>query len=268
MTHAHNWPYPRFIAHRGGGAFAPENTLAAFRVGASFGYRMFECDIKLSRDDVLFALHDDTLDRTSNIKEADMATTEGVSFIAGNLTWGALSRLDAGTWFSRQFSGEPIATMDAIVQFCLHNHYAVNIEIKPTDSAVPAEDDALAYRTGEAIARRIQKLWTSASPLPLLSSFKPQALIAAQAAAPELPRGLLLDDLWSGWLDCATRLDCVIVTCNSKLWNADSVAAVKAQGMRLGSYTINDAQEAKRLLGLGIDCIYTDRLDLFSPASQ
>ena len=61
-----NWPYPRWIAHRGAGKLAPENTLAAFRLGASHGYRMFECDVKLSADGIPFLLHDATLERTSN----------------------------------------------------------------------------------------------------------------------------------------------------------------------------------------------------------
>ena len=60
------WPYPRWIAHRGAGKLAPENTLAAFRVGANYGYRMFECDAKLSADGVLFLMHDTTLRRTTN----------------------------------------------------------------------------------------------------------------------------------------------------------------------------------------------------------
>ena len=61
-----NWPYPLWIAHRGAGKLAPENTLAAFRQGASFGYRAFECDVKLSADGQLFLLHDATLDRTTD----------------------------------------------------------------------------------------------------------------------------------------------------------------------------------------------------------
>jgi glycerophosphoryl diester phosphodiesterase len=49
--HTHSlWPYPRWIAHRGAGQLAPENTLAAFRVGAAHGFRMFECDAKISAD--------------------------------------------------------------------------------------------------------------------------------------------------------------------------------------------------------------------------
>ena len=60
------WPYPRIVAHRGGGKLAPENTLAAIRLGQSLGYAMHEFDVKLSRDGIAFLLHDDTLERTTN----------------------------------------------------------------------------------------------------------------------------------------------------------------------------------------------------------
>ena len=59
------WPYPRWIAHRGAGKLAPENTLAAFRLGAAHGFCAFECDVKLSADGLPFLLHDSTLDRTT-----------------------------------------------------------------------------------------------------------------------------------------------------------------------------------------------------------
>ena len=98
-----DWPYPRWVAHRGAGKLAPENTLAAFRLGARYGYRMFECDVKLSSDEVPFLLHDATLDRTTN----------GCG-IAGQLSWAELSRLDAGSWHSRSYAGEPIASLDAV----------------------------------------------------------------------------------------------------------------------------------------------------------
>ena len=76
---SHVWPYPRWVAHRGAGKLAPENTLAAFKRGAREGYRMFECDVKLSSDGVPFLLHDDTLERTTN-----------GSGVAGLQTWQAL----------------------------------------------------------------------------------------------------------------------------------------------------------------------------------
>ena len=77
-VNSENWPYPRWIAHRGAGKLAPENTLAAFKLGASHGYRMFECDVKLSSDGVPFLLHDSTLERTTSGKG-----------MAGEQTWDA-----------------------------------------------------------------------------------------------------------------------------------------------------------------------------------
>ena len=118
MSH---WPYPRWVAHRGAGKLAPENTLAAFRLGASLGYRAFECDVKLSADGVPFLLHDATLERTTN--------GHG---IGGEKPWQALSQLDAGGWHSRAFAGERLATLEALARFCLANRYLLNIEIKPT----------------------------------------------------------------------------------------------------------------------------------------
>ena len=56
-----NWPYPRIVAHRGGGKLAPENTLAAIDVGARYGHKMIEFDAKLSKDGEIFLLHDDNL---------------------------------------------------------------------------------------------------------------------------------------------------------------------------------------------------------------
>src|SRR5215216_2570860 len=115
------WPYPFWIAHRGAGKLAPENTLAAFRLGAQHGYRMFECDVKLSADGVPFLLHDATLDRTSSGRGG-----------AAGFTWSELSRLDAGSWRGRAFAGEPPASLAGLAAFCLRNGFALDIEIKPT----------------------------------------------------------------------------------------------------------------------------------------
>ena len=84
--------------------------------------------------------------------------------------------------------------------------------------------------------------------------------------APHLPRGLLLDTLWDGWADIATRLQCAAIVCNHALWDAALVARVHGMGLRALSYTVNDEWAAERLIALGTDGIVTDRVDLFSPA--
>lgn len=242
-----DWPYPRWIAHRGAGKLAPENTLAAFRLGAAHGYRMYECDVKLSADGQPFLLHDATLERTSNGRG-----------IAGEQTWHTLSQLDAGSWHSRSYAGEPLPTLQAIVAHCLRNHHLLNIEIKPT----PGTE----RHTGEVVARCAAQLWAGSAVPPLLTSFQPAALEGARHSAAQLPRGLLLDSWREGWLAEALALGCVAVVCNHALWDATTLAQARAAGLRCLCYTVNDEWPAQRLLALGIDGIITDRVDLFSPA--
>ena len=82
---------------------------------------------------------------------------------------------------------------------------------------------------------------------------------------PELPRGLLLDTLWTGWVETALTLDCRAIICNHALWDRSSVTQAKSAGFRTLSYTVNDEWAAQRLIDLGTDGIITDRVDLFSP---
>ncbi len=249
------WPYPRWIAHRGAGKLAPENTLAAFRLGASHGWRMFECDVKLSADGEPFLLHDATLQRTTNAAECLPA---GESTVAGEHAWATLAQLDAGRWHSPAFAGERLPILDAVAAWCLENDCLLNIEIKPT----PGTE----RKTGEVVARRAAQLWQGSATPPLLTSFQTEALAGARTAAPALPRGLLLDALPADWLDTARMLRCVAVVCKHTLWNADSVALAKSAGLRCLAYTVNDAAEAERLWGLGLDGLITDRVNGFDPA--
>ncbi len=242
------WPYPRWVAHRGAGKLAPENTLAAFRLGARHGYRMFECDAKLSADGVVFLMHDATLERTTN--------GHG---IGGDQPWNALSQLDAGGWHSRGYAGEPLATLANLARFCRRNDCFLNIEIKPTPG--------VEQRTGEVVGGEVARLWADAAVPPLLTSFRPEALAGARDTARQLPRGLLLDTLWSGWFEVARQLECTAIVCNYLLWDAAAVAQVHRAGMRCLSYTVNDESVAQHLLALGTDGLITDRVDLFSPAA-
>ena len=242
------WPYPRWIAHRGAGKLAPENTLAAFKLGAREGYRMFECDVKLSSDGVPFLLHDDTLDRTTNGQGA-----------AGLITWQKLQKLDAGSWHSMPYKGEPIPSLDTIAAYCISNGFDLNIEIKPTTGT-----DEL---TGKVVAQHTARLWQEAGRKPLLTSFKPNALQAAVDVAPDLPRGLLLRELWTGWLETGLMLGCKAIICNHELWDTSSVTQARSAGFKLLSYTVNDDAEVQRLLALETDGIITDRVDVFRPSS-
>ena len=263
------WPYPRWVAHRGAGKLAPENTLAAFKLGAQYGYRMFECDVKLSSDGVPFLMHDANLRRTTNASKVALAPVDAysstpysiainTSMVGGDHAWSQLAQLDAGSWHSRSYAGEPLPTLANIAAFCIANGYLLNIEIKPT----PGQD----RHTGEVVAQHAARLWAGQAIQPLLTSFQTDALEAAQAAQPELPRGLLIDAARPDWLDAARKLGCQAIVCNHALWDHSTVAQAKAAGFRTLSYTVNDEWAAQRLIDLGTDGIITDRVDLFSPA--
>jgi glycerophosphoryl diester phosphodiesterase len=178
--------------------------------------------------------------------------------VGGDHPWGALAQLDAGGWHSRAYAGEPLPTLANIAHYCRANGLLLNIEIKPTPG--------LERRTGEVVAQHAAQLWAGAEVPPLLTSFEPEALAGARDTRPELPRGLLLETLWTGWLETALALDCVAIVCNHALWDLPSVRQAKSAGFRTLSYTVNDEWAAQRLLDLGTDAIITDRVDLFVPA--
>ena len=241
---AAGWPYPFWIAHRGAGRLGPENTLAAFAIGHACGYRMFECDARLSADGEVFLLHDDRLERTTN------GTGDAVS-----QPWSALAGLDAGAWHGEAFTGERLPRLAEVIDFCAARGCSLNVEIKP------APGDAA--RNGRRVA---EVLAAARHPLPvLLSSFAPAALAAAAETAPGLTRGLLLETFRAGWMDEARRLGCVAVIAACAAWTTATAAQAGAAGLRRLAYTVNDDAEAERLRALGLDGLITDRVDHFRP---
>ena len=180
------------------------------------------------------------------------------SAVGGDHTWSELARLDAGGWHSRAYAGEPLPTLENVSRFCLANNFFLNIEIKPT----PGTERA----TGEVVARHAARLWNDAGAAPFLTSFEPETLKGALATAAHLPRGLLIETLWKGWLETALSLECAAVVADHPLWDASTVLQAHSAGLKCLSYTVNDESAARRLIELGMDGIITDRVDLFAPA--
>jgi glycerophosphoryl diester phosphodiesterase len=206
---------------------------------------MFECDVKLAADDVAFLLHDSTLERT----------TSGHG-TAGERPWAALSQLDAGSWHGPRHAGEAIPTLAAIARFVLANRLAVNLEIKPTPG--------VETRTGELVARAAAQLWAGSTPPPLLSSFEVPCLEAAAAAAPALPRALLLEELWPGWLETAARLACRAVVTHHALMDAAMVERLHGAGLRALVYTDNAPATLAAMRAAGVDGVITDEVERYS----
>jgi glycerophosphoryl diester phosphodiesterase len=241
------WPYPRLIAHRGGGTLAPENTLAAIRLGQSLGYRAHEIDVKLSADDVAILLHDPDLARTTSGKGR-----------AADLPWSELRTLDAGGWHSMEYRGEPLASLEEAAKQLRAKETMVNVEIKPT----PGFDRA----TGHRVALETRRLFAGAPVPALFSSFSFEALMAAREAAPELPRGWLVSKFTDADWPRLEALGAVSVHTNYRNMRPDLVAELHARGYKLMLYTINEVTTAQRWLDSGADGIFTDNLREFAAA--
>ncbi|MBI3283885.1 MAG: glycerophosphodiester phosphodiesterase [Burkholderiales bacterium] len=242
------WPYPKVIAHRGGGVLAPENTLAAMQCGLEHGFAAVEFDVMLSKDGVPVLMHDPEFGRTVRGK-GSVATTLAAD----------LQRMDAGSWFSEKFAGETVPTYAAVVQFCRAHGIWMNVEIKPT----PGSE----IETGRVVAQLSLDLFADVAPgevsrLPLFSSFSFAALAAARQAAPQIPRGFLMSQPGSDWQQRLQELEAVALHTNHQHLTAAVAQQIKGAGYGLLCYTVNTRERAAEILAWGVDAFCTDRIDL------
>lgn len=242
------WPWPRVLAHRCGGALAPENTLAGLNVAQALGCGGVEFDVMLSREGSAFVIHDETLDRTTD-GHGHVSETPDES----------LNALDAGSWFDRRFAGERVPHFEHVARRCIALGLAANVEIKP----------ALGWDapTARVVASAAVDLWRGERSLPLLSSFSEIALAVAAEIAPHLPRGLLVEGIPIEWAARCRQLGVVALHAEAGQVSQALAKAVHAEGLWLVVYTENDPVRAKRLLEWGVDCVITDRPDIVRMAS-
>ncbi len=240
------WPYPRVVAHRGGGTLAPENTLGALRHGASLGFRGVEFDVMLAGGGLPVLIHDETFERT----------TSGRGSVP-MLAYADIEKFDAGAWHGAAFKGEKVPTFEAAAKLCWALGLWANVEIKPA-RGYEAE-------TGRAAARMALDLWEGAALPPVLSSFSMEALAAAKAAAPSLPRGLLVSKIPPDWQERMQKLECMALHCKYSELTRSLADAIHAAGYAVACWTVNDPAEARKLFGWGVEGVITDRLDLIAP---
>ena len=231
-------PLPRWIAHRGGGTLAPENTLAGIRLAARLGYQAVEFDVMLSGDGTPVLMHDETLGRTTNGAGRVCATADAVLF-----------SLDAG-------KGERVPRFAEAAMLCREYGLLANVEIKPASG--------YERQTAETVAGMCGELWQGAAVLPLISSFSLDALEIARDLAPQIPRGLLFEKVPADWLATARRLQALTLHCAANRLSDRVLAEAQDNGMPVLCYTVNAPERAKMLFARGVSAVFTDRLDLFA----
>jgi len=239
------WLYPKLFAHRGGGTLAPENTQAGMKMAADHSYTAVEFDVKLSADEVVFLMHDDSLERTTN----------GTGKF-NDKTAADIELLEVSGWmthFLHAESVERVPRLTAVMSFLHKNGMNANIEIKPCVG--------LEAKTGQAVAMLVEEITRAQTVKPLLSSFSVEALRHARRVAPHLPMALLMETYLPEHDLLLHELDAISFNCNEANINPQMVTHLHARGTRVMAYTVNDESRAAALFQMGVDGIFTDNLD-------
>ncbi len=224
---------PKVIGHRGAAAYAPENTLESFREARRRGATWVETDIKLTADGVPIVMHDDSLKRTTGV-----------------------DRLVAKTPRAELPAGVP--TFEEAIACFGEEGLGCNVEIKPC----PGRE----AETGRVVVETLRRCWPARLPAPVLSSFADAALAAARGAAPEFARALLISEVRDDWRARAEAVAADGVNTNGEKLTAVRAVEIRRAGYTLSVYTINDADVARALVGMGVECVITDAPDVILAA--
>ena len=232
-------PRPTIFAHRGASAHAPENTLAAFELALAQGADGIELDAKLSADGHVVVIHDVTVDRTTNRhgRVKDMSLAE-------------LRSLDAGGFFAEQYRGEKVPTLEEVFE-ALGKRMFVNVEL--TNYNTPGD------HLVESVCMLVKKFGLQKQVL--FSSFLASNLSKVRGLLPEVPRGLLaFNGLLGAWARsfgfAFGRYQALHP--NLKDVTPQQVQRVHRLKRRVHVWTVNTAEDMRRLFNWNVDSIFTD----------
>jgi glycerophosphoryl diester phosphodiesterase len=236
-----NLPGLLYIAHRGLSSRYPENTLAAFRAAIDAGAGMLELDVTLTRDRRLAVIHDSTVNRTTNGRGR-----------VNTMTMAHLHRLDAGGWFAERFAGEPVPSLEQVLD-AVRGQVLLNIEIKPEAFEPRAPHDAVERQIVEMVTER--QMTTDV----LVSSFAWRVLARVRALSANLAIGLLselpADERLIYWF---RRLDGFSWHPDYRVVSRSQVKLLQGFGARVYPYTVGGRIDTAALLAMGVDGLIVD----------
>ena len=226
------------IAHRGASGYAPENTFAAFRKAIAIGAGFIETDLQLSRDARFVAIHDATVNRTTNGQGA-----------VHDLTLAELRRLDAGSWFGSEFAGERIPTIEEILEFAKKHDAVFYLELKPSGSWGGEHALISALRESGEIARTV------------VISFDPVMLAGVRKIEPTVMTGLLFDGQISDPVAKAIEIGARQVAVRGSLVTPRLLKEARQRDLQVVCWTVNHPGHMRLLVEAGVDGIISDYPD-------
>lgn len=222
------------VCHRGASLQAPENTLASLEKAIDLGAGVVEFDVRPSADGVLYVLHDETVDRTTDGcgRISEMASEE-------------IDRLDAGSWFGPEFAGQKVPRLETFLDAC-RGRIATYVEIKEGD---PAE-----IRDMLAVRGMLSEAWTF--------SFDQAIRAEARAKVPDLRRMVLY--IHVGSVERAVAQGAHILEFHEDNLAEDLVAEAKRAGLITQMfYDGADRKVFERAVRCGVDQMNIDHVEVF-----
>lgn len=253
------------IAHRGARSLAPENTLPAARKGWALGADLWELDVAVTADHQLVVLHDDTLTRTSN---AAQVFPDRAPWNVWDFTLDELLRLDFGAWFNAAdpfgqiaagkvsaaeqagFAGVRIPTLREALEFTRAGGWRVNIEIK--DASGTAGDGHVV----EDVVVQVTEL--ALTPRVLVSSFKHEYLRRCKSADARIITAALVEEPHPDPVALLRELGAAAYNPGRDAIDEPTVRALRAAGLDVLVWTVNDPDEMRRMMDWGVSGLFTD----------
>jgi glycerophosphoryl diester phosphodiesterase len=231
------------IAHRGASGHAPENTLAAFKKAVAMGATFIETDLQLSRDARFVAIHDATVNRTTNGQGA-----------VHDMTLAELRRLDAGSWFGSEYAGERLPTLEELLEFSKKNDIVFYLELKPGGSWGGEHALIGALRESGEIPRAV------------VICFDPAIVLSLRKIEPTLMTGLLYDGQLDEPLEKALEVGARQLVARGDLVTPAMLAAARKKDLQVVCWTVNHPAHMRMLMAAGVDGIMSDYPDRLAAA--
>ncbi len=230
-------------AHRGASGHCPENTMVAFRRGLELGATGIETDVQMSKDGALVLIHDESVQRTT-----------GQHGEISQLHSDEIRRLDAGSWYSQEFAGECIPTLDELLDWAASTELTLNLELKNNIEPYTGMEEKVI----EAVRARGLEERT------IISSFNHYSLVTCKRIAPEIRTGILyVENLVDPW-NYARNIGAEALHPYHLTMESFIVRHANAAGIMSNPFTINDPERMQQLIDMGCAGIitdYPDRLD-------